>query len=266
MNGLTQSDILALGEQLTERDKAILRALRKHRLLTTTQIRRWQFVDGFSSPTAALRACQRVLSRLEGHRLVVRLQQRVGGVRRGSDSVVWQLAHVGDRLLSIIDGEDRRYVREPGRAFVKHTVATSELAVQLVEAERQGHIEHLELVAEPDTWRKFVGHLGRAEILKPDLTAIVANHEYEDHWAIECDRATEHPPEIVRQAKRYERFQATGAYQREHGLFPAVLWVVPDEVRLKALHRAFARDGVDQALHRVCQEADFIATVLSGVT
>src|SRR5665811_1806556 len=98
-------DVHRLAELLTERDLAILRTLRAHRLATTAQLRRWHFVEQFATLTTATRSTQRVLARLEHHRLAVRLAQRIGGVRRGSESVVWQLDVAGDRLLSVLDGD-----------------------------------------------------------------------------------------------------------------------------------------------------------------
>lgn len=264
-------DVLTLADQLTDRDIAILRTLRAHRLATTTQLQRWHFPSGgstgFAETPTALRTAQRVLRRLEAHRLLARLHQRIGGVRRGSDSTVWQLTVTGDRLLSVVDGDTRRRYVEPRAAFVAHTVAVTGLAVALIEALREGLLEHVTLNGEPDNWRRFSGLHGRTEILKPDLHAVTAFGDYEDHWLFERDLATEHPNVVVRKAHIYERFVATGVYQEQHDVVPAVLWIVPDEARQHALQRALrAARGLTPDMHRVVTEANFVATVLAGST
>ncbi|WP_255784540.1 replication-relaxation family protein [Mycobacteroides abscessus] len=262
-------DVLTLAQQLTDRDIAILHTLRAHRLATTAQLQRWHFASGthgaFEDRSTALRVTQRVLRRLEAHHLIARLTQRIGGVRRGSDSTAWQLAATGDKLLSVQGGERRRRYVEPRQAFIAHTVAVTELAVRLIEAHHDGRLEQLTLVGEPTNWRRFIGLHGRSEMLKPDLHAITAFGDYEDHWLLERDLATEHPSVVVRKAHIYERYAATGRYQDQHDVFPAVLWVVPDQARQHALQRALrATRGLSPDVHRVVTEADFVATVLAG--
>jgi hypothetical protein len=258
-------DLLELTARLTDRDIAILRTLRTHRLATTAQLRRWHFAEEFASQSGATRATQRVLGRLEGHRLVNRLTQRVGGAMAGSDSLVWQLDVVGDRLLSVKDGESRRRYIEPGRAFMTHTVAVTELATRLHEAERVGSIDGVRLDAEPTNWQRFLGPHGQAQILKPDLTAIVTVGAFEDHWFLERDLATEAPSIVVRQARIYQRYVSTGSYQGEHGVFPAVLWIVPEHTRRQAVERALrAAADLTPGIHRVVDLEGFVPAVLAG--
>jgi len=195
----------------------------------------------------------------------VRLQQRIGGARRGSDSTVWQLAATGDRLLSVLGGDKRRRYVEPRQAFIAHTVAVTELAVRLAEAHHNGRLDHLALTGEPANWQRFTGLHGRPEILKPDLHAITAFGDYEDHWLFERDLATEHPTVVVRKAWIYERYAATGNYQNQHDVVPAVLWIVPDQTRQQALQRALrAARGLTPDMHRVVTDANFLTTVLAG--
>ncbi|MEP9385215.1 replication-relaxation family protein [Nocardioides sp. KR10-350] len=258
-------DVRWLRGRLGPRDLAVLRTLRTHRLATTQQLRRWHFVDGFTSDEASLRSCQRVLARLERHGLLARLSQRLGGARRGAESIVWQLATTGDRLLSVIDGDHRRRYVEPGRAFISHGVAVTELAVRLHEAVRAGQLEEVSLNSEPDNWCRFLGPYGRAEILKPDLSAITVAGEFENHWLLERDLGSEHGPAIARKAQVYQRYYATGAYQDEHGIFPSVLWVVDDEPRRAALERTIAHtSGLTPGVHRVVLLGDFTAAIIAN--
>lgn len=253
-------------ERLSPRDWDILGTLRTHRLASTDQLRRLHFTDTFGSKAAATRATQRVLLRLEGHRLIARLQRRIGGHRRGSAGTVWQLTSLSDRLLGLQSGETRprRYI-EPSPAFARHTLGVTELAVQLRETARASHLDIIELQSEPASWRHFVGVGGAREILKPDLFVVKASGEYEDVWALEYDLATEHAPAVVRKAGIYERYAATGAEQAAHGVFPAVLWIVPNTARRVGLERALAKArGITTHIHRVITVDQFASTVLAG--
>ena len=83
---MSPTDVANLLVRLSERDVAVLEALRAHRLLTTAFIRRLHFAYGHATIGAASGAAMRVLTRLEAHGLVARLTRRIGGVRSGSTS------------------------------------------------------------------------------------------------------------------------------------------------------------------------------------
>jgi hypothetical protein len=256
---VSPTDTTSLLHHLSERDVAILESLRAHRLLKTDQIRRLHFAFGHATVAAASGATMRVLTRLESHGLVVRLARRIGGVRAGSAGIAWQLGSTGERLLRTMHGQTqrRRYV-EPSAAFTGHTLAVAELAVQLHELQDGRVVELVSVETEPGCWRSFVGPHGALEWLKPDLFVVTASGDYEDHWYLEADLATEHPPVVVRKAKVYQRYAATGAHQARHGLFPAVAWVVPDTARQGAIQAALAADPTIQpALFRVVTTGQF---------
>ncbi|CAM3722367.1 replication-relaxation family protein [Nocardiopsis rhodophaea] len=272
---MTRDNVADLLFQLSDRDRAVLESLRQLRLMTTALLRRLHFVhhtdeaeeDGTKKHTteaAAAIAAMRVLGRLERRGLVARLTRRIGGVRAGSSGIVWQLGATGERLLRVIHGDPKRkrYV-EPSRGFVEHTLAVAEIAVQLRELERQSAVELVALEAEPSAWRPFLAPHGARSMLKPDLFAITASGDYEDHWFLEVDRATEHPSTVMRKAHVYERYAATGTHQAEHELFPAVVWVVPDSDRKKALEAALATErGLTAERYRVVTQAEFSALVV----
>lgn len=253
--------------QLSDRDRAVLDSLRDLRLLTTELLRRLHFTHDQSTfegkrhatEAAASVATMRVLSRLEARGLVARLKRRIGGVRAGSSGVTWQLGSSGERLLRVLHGEEkrRRYI-EPSALFVDHTLAVAEAAVCLRELDRRGAVELVTLEPEPACWRSFLAPHGARSWLKPDLFAITASGDFEDHWFIEVDRATEHPGVVVRKAGVYQRYAASGAHQAEFGLFPAVLWVVPDERRRRVIAAALdAERGLQRELFRVVTEEQF---------
>lgn len=272
------NDIASLIESLSERDLSILESLRTHRALTTILIRRLHFPIGgepretgggksHATEMAAAVATIRVLSRLESHRLITRLHRRIGGVRAGSTGIVWQLGASGERLLRARHGDPaRRRYSEPSPSFIAHTLASADVAICLYELARQRTIELLRLEAEPECWRTFLSAHGARQWLKPDLFAITANGDYENHLFIEADNATEHAPVIVRKALQYQQFANSGIHQKDHGLFPAVVWVVPNSKRQTVIRSALAteprlRDLTAAGLFRVVTAEEFSAFI-----
>jgi hypothetical protein len=263
---MSPAAVTTLLQRLSERDVTILESLRTYRLLTTILIRRLHFAEGHATIPAASGATMRVLTRLEALRLVVRLERRIGGVRAGSSGIVWQLGGTGERLLRARHGDPhRRRYQPPSPMFTAHTLAVAELAVQLRELDRQRSLELVKLDAESTCWRSFIGAHGTREWLKPDLHVIAASGDYEDHWFLEADLASEHPPVVVRKAKVYQRYAATGAHQTRHGLFPVVAWVVPDPARQRALQAALSADRtIQRALFHVVTADRFADMIRNG--
>lgn len=257
----SRRQLLRLSSDLSAREQAVLRSLADSRLLTTGQLQRLDFAD-HATEGAASRICRRVLARLHRLRLVEHLERRIGGVRAGSASYVWRLGPVGERLLQHdADGPRGRH-KQPGLRFVDHVLAVAECRVQLVEAHRRGDVELLLVEHEPTSWRDFLGAYGGGETLKPDLFAVTATAEYEDSWFIELDRATESLPTVLRKCAAYERYRQTGQEQTRRGVFPAVLWVVPDERRAQALTGALRRQyGADPEPFRVTTAACFLPVI-----
>ena len=264
---MTRSDLDTLKDRLTERDYQLLRDVEQYRLLTTRHIQRLHFNPAHPTATASARACSRTLSRLREAGVLKALDRRIGGARAGSAGFVWYLGPAGERVLRNLDPSGRsgrRNYREPSRHFVEHTLAIADLAVQTIEAGRHGDLEVLELQTEPASWQESLSAFGTLLTLKPDLRLVAARGDYEEHWFIEADLASEHLPVIVRQCAAYESFQATGRYQATHGLFPAVLWVTPTEARATAVRAAVGRTaGLGPALFRVCTQTEYLA-VLTG--
>ncbi|MCR6484040.1 replication-relaxation family protein [Amycolatopsis sp. OK19-0408] len=264
---MSPTDVTTLLLQLSERDISILQSISTHRLLSTAHIRRLHFAQGHASLGAASGAVMRVLTRLEAKTLVARLGRRIGGVRAGSSGITWQLGATGERLIRTMEGKKyRRRFIEPGATFAAHTLATAELAVSLHELDQAGVLEVTATETEPSCWRSFAGPHGTLEWLKPDLFTITVIGDFEDHWYVEADLATEHPTVVLRKAKTYQRYAATGAHQARHGLFPAVVWVVPDSTRQRALQAALAADkAIQPGLFQVVTTSEFRQLITSGV-
>jgi hypothetical protein len=247
MRGLSWQRTL---EGLSERDLLILDDLDRFRMLTTRQLQRLRFPvaasaddDGHLTIGAATKAAMRAMSRLREHQVVNALEQRRGGLHAGSQGLIWQLSAKGTQIQQERTGRGspHRY-GEPATMFVQHIIGVADLAITLAELDRAGRLELLEVEAEPINWRTFTGPHLRPVTVKPDLTATIAAGDYEYHWYIELDRSTEHVPKILAKCRTYAAYSATGIEQNERGIFPKVLWVVPDEHRAASLRRAIEQD------------------------
>lgn len=235
-----RQDLQRISSQLSERDWAIIRFLHQHRYATTTQLRRVFFCE-HASQSAATRACVRVLDRLLTQQMLTRLDRRVGGVRHGSASFVWCLDVLGDRLTRE-EHQARRRHHEPSFAFLAHTLAVTDIQVQLAEAASTGAFQLTAVQVETEAWRPYVAPGGVQRILKPDLMVTVSSDAYDDHWYLEVDLGTESMPVLLRKCAAYDDYRRTGRPQSEHGVFPRVLWLLPTPARVARLSAAIAAD------------------------
>ena len=240
-------------DALSERDIALISSLERFRLLSSTQIRRLHFDPTHTRLLTATRSTQRVLGRLEAEGMVSRLQQRVGGHGGGSSSLIWQLGPTGEALLRqrAGGGKRRRYV-EPSGMFTRHTLAVADIAIAVIEGTRAGRAELIRLDTEPACWRRYLTSTGIAAWVKPDLHVVTAQADFEDHAFIEVDLGTEHRPQLLAKARAFQRYRTTQTYQDAHGVFPLVIWAVPDQIRLAFLDKTLAADKtLDPGLFRV---------------
>lgn len=261
------AELRTLEQRLSPRDHAVLRSLDEHRYLLTSQIQRLHF-DAHRSPSAGIRACVRTLDRLRRLRLVTRLARQIGGRDSGSRGFVWALDEVGYRLLRRDTDEPttRRRRFEPTVLFLEHTLAVAEVRVQLEEAARSGSVELLGVQTETTCWRDYVGLHGQPAILKPDLSLVTAAGEYEDHWFIEVDRGTESIRTVLAKCGQYEAYRRSGREQADHGVFPLVVWSMPDARRRARLEDELARArDLDPALLRVVAPEGLVA-LITGIS
>lgn len=240
---ISQKRLQELSMLLSPQDRDILLSVQRHRYLMTGQIMRLHFTDAATS-SAALRATSRTLKRLRQYRLLGTLSRRIGGVRAGSGSLVWYLTHGGERLLRLYD--ERAYpcrrIFDPSPFFLAHTLAAAEVSIRLQEMCRGGKIELTDLQPEPECWRSYSEH-GTHLSLKPDLYATTVSGEYEDRYFFEIDLDTESPGKVVEKCQRYHQYYHSGLEQKEHGVFPLTIWIVPDKARrarlIAAIRAAF---------------------------
>jgi hypothetical protein len=243
-NRLGTKGVPRLQALLNERDNRILRTIYEHKFLTTRQVHRLHFWN-HASYSSGIRACTRVLARLESHRLIYRLDRPIGGTGGGSTSHVWGLDAAGDRLMRATINQDGKRARafEPTLMFLAHTLAVAETRIVIEELARTTPIELLDVVTEPRNWRPFLAPSGSSMTLKPDLYAVTAAGEFEDHWYIEVDRGTESIPTLLRKCEYYQGYHRTGEAQDQLGVFPRVLWIVPAGARRDRLRDAIRQHG-----------------------
>ena len=232
---LSRKRLEELSVLLNPRDKDILLSVQRYRYLMTGQIGRLHFTGAASGP-AALRAASRNLKKLRGLGLLDTLSRRIGGVRAGSGSLIWHLTHGGERLLRLHD--ERAYPCrrqfEPSPYFLAHTLAVAETAIRLMENCRGGKTELADLQPEPECWRTY-SERGTHLSLKPDLYAAIVSGEYEDRYFIEIDLDTESPAKVIEKCRKYHQYYRSGLEQKESGLFPLTVWVVPSRARKERL-------------------------------
>lgn len=231
-----------LARALTDRDRAMLADLDAFGFLTTLQLEALHFYD-HRTDAAAARICRRVLTRLSRDRLIERVDRRVGGFGAGSSASIWRLGVIGDRLRRLADDGPRARFKQPSSRFLDHRLAVADAVLRLTEQARSGAFELCVWHTEPTSWRPFAGGYGEPQQLKPDLFVVTASGDFEDHWFIEVDRATESLPTVLRKCEQYERYRRTGQEQAAAGLFPRVVWLVPDKARRDRVRAGIARSS-----------------------
>ena len=256
-----------LNHLLGERDWLIISSVQGFRFLTTRQIARQHF-NHAPGPGPIPRNANQALARLRELGLLTNLERRIGGVRAGSGGYVWQLTELGDRAARAHLGQDRHSRMrpyEPSTSFLDHTLAIAEVVITLQQISRQGHVDLSHLQLEPECWRHYLGPNGETRTLKPDLAVISISPGFEDHWFIEVDRATEPPNRVVKKCLQYQEYRATGHEQTRVGLFPAVVWTVPNERRRDQLiRRVRDESALDPRLFTVVTTNDIEELVVVG--
>lgn len=232
---ITSRRLDQIRNNLTERDRQIISSLARIRVATSGQLESLHFQG------VAQRRARRRLAVLTERRVLARLPRAIGGPRAGSSGHVYTLDVAGQRLADLVT--DRR----PGRpwalggSFLGHSLAVTEVYTRLALAQRAGSLRVVRFGAEPASWRTFFGPGGARVVLKPDAYAVVGVSGWEDHWFIEVDLGTEHAPTIARKCSVYRDYRRSGGEQARHDVFPRVLWLVPDEHRVKVLRRVLDR-------------------------
>jgi hypothetical protein len=216
---------------LSDHSRVVLRSLAALPYLTTRQIERLHFrEDTQVTPLAATRRAHRCLARLHDVGLVDRLDRRIGGARAGSAAYIWRLSPAGARTVDL-----RRQRRSPipGLLHIAHWLDVAEVVVRLHEQTRHHptHVEVVNIETEPTCWRRLATGSGRPGWLKPDLRVTLRVPGHELHWFVEVDRGHEHRGALTRKMSAYVAAWRDGNEQARTGVFPRVLWIVPNNER-----------------------------------
>ncbi|MDT3397545.1 replication-relaxation family protein [Streptomyces sp. B1866] len=243
---------------------SVIRAVQKCRVLSGLQIQRLHFAA--LAPVSAERTRRRVLSRLVSWRVLATLERRIGGVRAGSDGLLFTLDTAGAKLLrqwAVQDGDSAppRRPREPGMAFLAHTLAISEFYVCLAESSRSSNFELAEFATEPECWWPN----GAGGFLKPDAYTLLSTPTHQDAWWIEVDLGTETIPRLRAKLRAYLGFAQLGG----HGptaVMPRVLITALTPARCDAIARMItALPAPANLLLSVCLDntaAEYLASEL----
>lgn len=232
---VTAARLDAIRSSLSERDWQIVDDINRLRLVSGQQLQRLHF--GTTASDAA--GCRRQLGRLVSKRVLIRFRHHTAGMVGPSWSV-YALDVAGQRL---IDPDRTRWwpTPNPSNQFIDHTLAIAEVYVRLRSGERHDGFELVTFDSEPTCWRSFHGPGGARLSLKPDAFVITEADGYEDHVFVEVDLSTETSARIATKAKVYLSYYRSGREQHRFGVFPLVLWLVPDAARLDLLTAAISR-------------------------
>lgn len=241
--------LLAMADGMPSRDREIVQAVARLTVVSGAQIINLFFLDIPDASTRARRS-RRVLGRLVEQRVLTRLERTRPGGGAGGGSLSWSyvLGPVGRRIVAYWAGEGlprSRATEEPSVAWTAHRLAVSDLYVQLRQAEREGRIELLAFDAEPAAWRSYTRLGGAPGVLKPDAYVEVGFRDWIDSFFVERDLGSERRGQLARQHRAYGEYQRSGVEQSNTGVFPAVVWIVPDAKRV-ALFEDIARGLPEQ--------------------
>ncbi|MEU0885853.1 replication-relaxation family protein [Lentzea sp. NPDC005914] len=256
-DGLIRGRAARLRERLSERDMQVLASLYQLRLLTSRQVQRLHLSEG--SAHTQSRRTRSLLQRLTELGVVVRLDRTVGGVQPGSTALVYGLSGLGLAVLEVQGpyGGRRRRVWETKPFFMHHVLGVSELCVGLSELTQDSRLQLLAFDGEPLAWRKFTSDSGAPTTLKPDAYVRVGMGEFEHSAFIELDMASESLPTVQRKCLTYIGYWRSGAEQQAFGVFPLVVWLVPDTNHKRRMREVIARLDADaQRLFAVALQAD----------
>lgn len=203
--------VLSIGDSLSDRERHLVDIVARLRLATHTQLAALiPADDSEATPESRAGGARRMLARLTDHRILCRLERRIGGVRAGSSGFVYYLGPIGQRLVAYWQGEGvvRGRVRpEPGERFIRHRLAVSELYVEARLLADAGELDLVTFDVEPDCWRTYTDRRGRGVTLKPDAFVRMGEREL----FLEVDMGTESRPVVAKKLRSYMSYFEAGA-------------------------------------------------------
>ncbi|MBU5362649.1 replication-relaxation family protein [Enterococcus raffinosus] len=259
---ISRKQLFEIEDRLDDKDKELLLLLKKCRFLSTQQIRRIFFSDS-PNEIAGKKRTNRLLNRLNSHRVIFFLERRIGGFEKGSSSRVISLTPAGYKLvhnwLDIEKPLPRKRVADLSYFNLTHYLAISEVYTQLMELQQQAKIEIYLSQFEPAAWRTY-NQRGVLKFLKPDLYIELLVENYIDSYFLEIDLDSEPVNRIVKKCQEvYLTYYQSGVEQRQHdGVFPFIVWIVPSVKRRETLIKHLTKKlGESMLLFRVITFEEF---------
>ena len=248
---------------LTPREQATIKALDTLHVATAQQLARVVFGDA-STPTS-LRLTHRHLARLGQAGLIRSHPNPLPAHRAGRRDQVHVLSAHGLRTVgrSTGLGFGQRRSWHPSAAKLEHWLAIGDLYAQLSDAVRSRDLAIHAFAVESNARRLYQDEAGRPRSLQPDAYASVRVGDTIVSWFIEIDRGTENPQRIAQKCRAYREYELSDLEYQRHGVFPGVLFIVPDQQRLQAISRMLRQQPADaRGLFWVATDTAAIATML----
>lgn len=242
--------------------RTLLQFLLELRFATTEQLARITASE-YGSRRSAIRQTTRHLTALENHGLMLRLERRIGGWQGGSAPAIWALTTSGHRAIAG-QGGGRQRPQLISTTFLEHLLAIAESRIIAGETVRAVTGASLIVQTEPTCWRTYLGPHGQQLTLRPDLHLTVTTSRYNDSYFVEVDRATENPARVIATCWQYLQYRHTGAEQKAHGVFPAVLWIVPTQKRGEQLRTHIAAAELPSNMFHVLTLTDLPEVIRDG--
>lgn len=268
---ISRKQLDTLRSSLSERDWNVIRMAGKFRFVTAKHLTLTLF-QGHASDASAARTCRRVLARLRSQRVLGVMERRIGGLRAGSEGMVYYLDTAGERLHRQVTGSTiRQRFEEPSARFMDHTLAIADIAAQLHHEVTTRGGEIVSLAPEPRrTYTAAHGGTGR---LVPDLAVELAGEPGADTisaFFVEVDLGHESLPTLINKCLAIEQYRASGEEQRQFGGFPRIIWAMNStkpattERRIAALARSIdEHPQLPQHLYTVMHLRDVPAAMLT---
>ena len=248
---------------LTPREQATIKALGTLHVATAQQLASIVFGDA-SRPTS-LRLVHRHIARLDRAGLIRSYPNPLPTHRVGRRDQVHVLSARGLRTTGKPTGLGlgQRRSWHPSAAKLEHWLAIGDLYAQLNESSRNGSLTIRSFAVEGDARRLYPDEAGRTRSLQPDAYASVQVGDTVLSWFIEIDRGTENPHRIAQKCRAYREYELSDIEYQRHGVFPGVLFIVPDQQRLQAVSRVLTQQPADaRGLFWVATETAAITTML----
>jgi hypothetical protein len=259
---ITAGELSQIANRLSEQDWQALKFVAASRLASGKQLVRGVWLTNRETHPSQARIARRAIKQLADRRVLDPLPGRtVGGLHGGSETIVYGVGAAGVRLLAIC-GQHQPRLGTPGARYVAHTLAVTQLVVDLRVAAARGALDVIEVQQEPHCWQSFLAGMGARLSCKPDLFLRVAapGSPYESHWMIEVDMATEASTTIRAKARRHLDLFRSGS----EPVHPRVLWATPNQHRVEQITSTLAGLPTDaKQLFAVCLHDQVVGRLVS---